>query len=699
MNMIKEKQTAAVMKQYKQVNKQVAKYNEKHDPLCSVPKRYLYAGKGLIPFGNKKGSLVGLREGLDGHGVIIGGSGTGKTSCFAIPTLLFWHKAIVCTDVKGELSDWYKFFRCRKMVRRPELVFDPEDKFCPHYDPFWLISEYPDDKSAIISSITKTLIPVPRNIVSEHDFWTKSAQLFLKAAILFHYNLKMSFMETIKSIQTTPIPELWNQIKTADNEANELISQNIDKNPYLLTSIDVDIHNALEVFSDPYISRAFDGRSAVFGNMLTWDKIEDYNIFLKIPSEKIKYWKPAFNILYTQLIFTLNKRKDKYSYNGRRNIQTLLLMDEFASFGAIPFFEEDTSTLRSKGVNIFLVLQSLAQLDRIYGADARKEIMDNCSHNIIFGCNDADTKLYLTELIGTRKMLKASISMSCDKGRDMNTISQSIDEVRANIVEPHELAQLINDIIVVSDGFPFRLKKLWISDELRREFYTYTRLKSETEDKVLEEFFKILEEKMESPKEKMQRLATEVRQSKQNKIKENAAYEHRRIFAVGQMTIESLPDVPRFIKGRDGIWVIRLSRFENLIKALSDSPAVHDFLASSSPPSAAVVEDVKKTLKKFAKRKKSYLSLLPNISKVASEKEQVGKYNDKRHILMRRKYLIGTIMLHYFSELPLLTGGTNEEYRRKLWRYKQLLELISSCQKQIMNDYFRKMFNKNKEKM
>ncbi len=456
------------------VNRRVDVYNAKHDPLVPFNKADCKVSNSFIPFGLDEDYPIGLEAGCDGHGIVIGASGSGKTTCFVFPTLMWWEEALVCMDVKGEVSERYRFLKSYNYVSRPEIVFDPEDEHGPRYDPFQLIGKYPMDKNVIISSIVKTLIPdLPE--YSDNSFWTLSAQTFLQACLIFLYNEKeLSFIEAIRAIQTTTIHELIKEINSTDDEAKTLISSSVETNPNLISSISADIHNALQVFSDPYISRAFDRNTAPDGNILTWDMVQTHNIFLKLPSEKIKHWKSAFNIMYSQLIFTLNKRDEKYSKRGEKNVQTLILMDEFASFGKIPFFEDDIATLRSKSVNIFIVLQSISQLDGIYGVNARKVIMDNCSHALIFGCNDTETRTYFSEMIGTCNRLKGSVSKPIFKGCDNKSCTLNFSLVKESVIEPHELGALGDNVLVVSEGKSFRLKKIKWSKKLQRKFIEYS---------------------------------------------------------------------------------------------------------------------------------------------------------------------------------------------------------------------------------
>lgn len=110
--------------------------------------------------------------------------------------------------------------------------------------------------------------------------------------------------------------------------------------------------------------------------------------------------------MYTQLIRHLERRPDKYSEIGEKNAPILLLMDEFARFGKLNAITDALATLRSKNVNIFLFIQSMAQLDKIYGEYDRRTFFDCCSYKIILRINDAESQQYISNLIGTHITLK-----------------------------------------------------------------------------------------------------------------------------------------------------------------------------------------------------------------------------------------------------------------------------------------------------
>ena len=71
------------------------------------------------------------------------------------------------------------------------------------------------------------------------------------------------------------------------------------------------------------------------------------------------------------------------SPQGRKTNPILVLLDEFPLLGKMDVITNALTTLRSKKVTFCLMLQSIAQLDAVYGQDTRKIIVDNCQYKAI----------------------------------------------------------------------------------------------------------------------------------------------------------------------------------------------------------------------------------------------------------------------------------------------------------------------------
>lgn len=441
------------------------------DPLC------LHYSKAGVFFGRASPehpkAYIGKPTEYDGHVLVVGGSGTGKSTGIAKPTLKTWPHAMFVTDIKGELSDQYGTLFENGLVNRPYLVIDPTQINGPGYDPFWWIMN--DDEDRLVSNIKEiayALVPdIPNNI---NKFWDDCERDYLSAFLLYSFTEGLSFSEAMNIIISGTITEIYKLLeKSSDICIRMLLGDSINLKPEHLACIDKGLRNKILVFAlDPQISHLFRGVREGAA-CISWDDLKNYNIFLRIPEERIEQWGAAVNLMYTQLIRYLERRPDCNSIDGATTMPILILMDEFARFGKLQHLPDAISTLRSKKVSFCLMIQSLAQLDKIYGQNDRRIILDNCSYKAILGANDGETQKYLCELIGSTKVLQKSVSEHFDDLMDTTGYSQQLSEARELRVFPHELAS-ITDIILISPFGVQRIEKFRcydISDEL---FHTST---------------------------------------------------------------------------------------------------------------------------------------------------------------------------------------------------------------------------------
>lgn len=428
-----------------------------HDPGCVFGVKTKY---GLDKY-------VGMKQGAEGNILVIGGNGSGKSASIAKPTLRMWQGAMCVTDIKGELSACYAELFEQGLVTRPYIVFDPMQPDGIGYDPFyWLLK---DDENNLISNIWQialAIIPTTHN--DNQPFWVETEQGILAAALLYYFQLdeEIGFSQAITSIMASTVSKLTKEILDSDNEkAKMFLGQLADEKPEVLANFDRGLRNKLMLFAtDPYISNAFRGRCEG-ATCFSWDDMDEYNIFLRIPANRIEQWSGAINLMYTQLIRHLERRPQKDTPEGANNIQTLLLMDEFARFGKLNMIAEAMSTLRSQNVNFCLMIQSIAQLDKIYGEYDRRIIFDNCQYQVILRANDAETQKYLSELIGTVKTVQRSVSENLDDFMDNTGYSRQISETREAMVFPHELSTLGDVLLLTPYGF-CRVEKIQFQNNI-----------------------------------------------------------------------------------------------------------------------------------------------------------------------------------------------------------------------------------------
>ena len=104
-----------------------------------------------------------------------------------------------------------------------------------------------------------------------------------------------------------------------------------------------------------------------------------------------------FSFLFIKLV--------KYADNfgkipGKLDVPVNFILDEFANIGLIPDFEKKISTVRSRDINISVIIQNIPQLKSRYPNDVWQEIIGNCDTQLFLGCTDETTAKYISDRSG-----------------------------------------------------------------------------------------------------------------------------------------------------------------------------------------------------------------------------------------------------------------------------------------------------------
>ena len=101
------------------------------------------------------------------------------------------------------------------------------------------------------------------------------------------------------------------------------------------------------------------------------------------------------NLLYTQALHELCDYADASPY-GHLKVPVRFIMDDFASNAVIPDFDKIISVIRSREIYVSIILQSLTQLNSLYGDDRAKTIINNCDSCLYLGGQDVETARYIS---------------------------------------------------------------------------------------------------------------------------------------------------------------------------------------------------------------------------------------------------------------------------------------------------------------
>jgi type IV secretion system protein VirD4 len=104
-------------------------------------------------------------------------------------------------------------------------------------------------------------------------------------------------------------------------------------------------------------------------------------------------------------------------------------------------------------------VQSLAQLDFLYGKSYRQVIADNCAYKAVLSATDADTQEYFSKLVGTMDKPKQTSTTSFrEDGKDVVGTGMSETTIEKRLIKPEEFATL-GDVVLFSPYGYCRIKK------------------------------------------------------------------------------------------------------------------------------------------------------------------------------------------------------------------------------------------------
>jgi len=345
-------------------------------------------------FGKLGDKYVTKKESKDGHILIVGGAGSGKTSCIAIPSLMAWRECVFCIDIKGEL------YQCTQHKRPNVKIFDPTSESTYGYDPFYLLKKC-DNPAQEALAIAQALVPLP--LETKDSFWIDNAQNIFTAAIIHCSARGLSFLDTIEFLQSTTPKVLIQELReSTEREARYYVNSLADMDVRTLSSIMAELSKNIVLFvTDKNLIHAMSRPKKITPADLEYGS----DVFLCIPEHLLRQLKSLLTLIVRQFLRHFEKRPNMTA------APILFLLDEFPRLGKIEELADGLATLRSKKITICPIIQSLAQLDLIYGAAARRVIVDNCAYKAVLNATDADSQEYFSRLVGTHEKMRTTHDM------------------------------------------------------------------------------------------------------------------------------------------------------------------------------------------------------------------------------------------------------------------------------------------------
>ena len=423
------------------------------------------AAKGLLKDhdqGVVVGQVGGERIRLAGQQFVILAAPTrsGKGVGVVIPNLLDYRDSMVVLDIKQENFDLTSGWR--KSIGHEVFLFNPfaEDRRTHRWNPLRYVSSDPAFRVSDLQSIAAMLYP---DGDERNKFWTSQARnAFLALALyLFERHDDDASKHLPASHRRTPTLGRLFRLSSGDGstELKAHLKQLADadflgsagKNAFatLLSQAPETFASIMGSFKEPlnaWINPVLDTATSADDFLLTDVRKQRMTIYVGIQPNKLAEARLIVNLFFSQLI-NQNTRELPQANKDLKH-QCLLLMDEFTAIGKVDIIATAVSYMAGYNLRLLPIIQSLAQLDAVYGKELSRTLITNHALQIVFTPREQQDAQDYSEMLGTTTDKRKTVTRS-----STNTVGEAIE--RRALLLPQELKAMPNDReIVFYEGIP-----------------------------------------------------------------------------------------------------------------------------------------------------------------------------------------------------------------------------------------------------
>lgn len=161
----------------------------------------------------------------------------------------------------------------------------------------------------------------------------------------------------------------------------------------------------------------------------TWQE-ENATIYITYPLDQLQTAGALVSAILAALV--------KGQMRQRKKIHTLYAIDEMPT---VALYNLDTylATVGGYGATMLLYMQSLAQLNEVYGHHRAQSVLSNCHHQLYYPPRDPETARYVSEMFGTELQFTKTESYS-GSGQDQRVSATYTESQRPALDVPEVLA-------------------------------------------------------------------------------------------------------------------------------------------------------------------------------------------------------------------------------------------------------------------
>lgn len=349
------------------------------------------------------------------HAFIVGRPGVGKTVALSqvIERLQERGERGVIYDFKGDYTS--RFYR-----PGVDLLFNPLDKRCVGWNLFNDIATQMD-----VDALASSLIP---RAYQADPYWNDAARAVFTGLLHHLHQTNQRNNKSIWEAVSSDIKEISNWLKkTSHGEAGYTFIQDGGSKQAL------SVHSVVMQYARP-----FEFLAGIGGDFSVVDWLRNGKgwIFVTNYSDIQDTLRPILSLFIDLLGRKLLAMED----DPRRRI--FFILDEFGTLQRLPTIVNLLTLSRSKGGSVWVGIQDLGQIEKIYTKDIRQAIVNACGNSLSFAVADPDTAKFLSEKAGETELLEMDQTYSMGPSEFRDGVSLAQRKKKELLILPSQLMSL-----------------------------------------------------------------------------------------------------------------------------------------------------------------------------------------------------------------------------------------------------------------
>jgi len=358
----------------------------------------------------------------------------GKGVGYVIPNNLNWKGSIITLDIRGQAYRETSGFRA-KYSDVYKLDFLNPEGHTHHYNPLGFV----DKENKItridgIDKITKKLWPPETD---KGEIWQPEARTLFTSLALLLIDLK-STRFTLGEInrlilETVDFDEyLTSIIETYNDQLDPICIRGINgflqKAPKEQSGVLSSIKAGLELWNNPLIDAATSSNDIDIYAL----KQKRISVYITTAFDDIERLGKLISLFFEQVISISTEHEP----DENENHMLLLMMDEFSLLPKMRSIEKGVSFLSGYNVITMPIIQSLTQLESVYGRSEADTFLQTFKYRIFFAQNDGKAAQKISTDLGpvTKKNYSHSLQGMAASGGSTNQSYMKSDLMSANHV-------------------------------------------------------------------------------------------------------------------------------------------------------------------------------------------------------------------------------------------------------------------------